>query len=87
MTTLLLSTRATEDNQALWRAAVRAGWNVERVRGITVPDGLLGDDVVLYVEGLFAPQIAKKLSLKLIEPQEDWLVELPFEFRKREVRM
>lgn len=87
MTTLLLSARATEDNQALWRAGVRAGWNVERARGITVPDGVSGEEVVLYVEALFAPQIAQKLSLKLIEPQEDWLVELPFEYRKRDVRI
>lgn len=83
MTMLLLSARSTEDNQALWRAAIRSGWNVERIRGLTVPDGLSNEEVVLYVEALFAPGIAKKLSLKLIEPDEDWLVKLPYEYRRR----
>lgn len=87
MTTLLLSAHSTEDNQALWRAAVRSGWNVERVRGLTLPESLTDDELVLYVEALFAPEIAKKLSLMLIGPEEDWLVKLPWEYRKREVRL
>lgn len=87
MPTLLLSSRSTDDNQALWRAAVRSGWNVERARGITVPDGLAGEELVIYVEALFAPEIAKKLSLQLIGPAEDWLVKLPAEYRKREIRL
>ena len=84
MPTLLLSARSTDDNQALWRAAVRSGWNVERVRGITVPDGLTGGEIVLYVEALFAPEIARKLSLQLIGPAEDWLVKLPVELEERQ---
>ncbi len=87
MTTLLLSARATEDNQALWRAAVRRGWIVERLRGLTIPDGITDEELVLHVEALFAPEIAKKLSLKLVEPREDWLVELPFEYRQRNVQL
>lgn len=87
MTTLLLSARATEDNQALWRAAVRKGWAVERVRGRTIPDGIADDDIVLYIEGLLAPTIAKELSLRLVEPAIDWLVTLPFAYRKRDIRL
>lgn len=87
MTTLLLSARASEDNQALWRAAVRLGWSVERVRGLNVPEGIAGDDVLLYIEGLLAPTIAKKLSLRLVEPPADWLVKLPTAYRKREIRL
>lgn len=87
MTTLLLSTRLSEDNQRLWRAAIESGWNVERARGSNVPEGLAGKDVVLYMESLFAQAVAKKLSLKLLEPEEDWLVRLPFQYRKRDVRL
>jgi hypothetical protein len=41
MPTLLLSPRYTDDAQALWRAAGRLGWRVERLRGWRVPDELL----------------------------------------------
>ena len=87
VTTLLLSARSTEDNQRLWRAAIQSGWSVERARGANVPEGLAGKEVVLYMESLFAHAVAKKLSLKLLEPDEDWLVDLPFKYRKRDVRL
>ena len=87
MTTLLLSVRLSEDNQSLWRAAIRSGWNVERARGLHLPEGLVGDEVVLCVESLFAHSIAERLSLTLIEPDADWLVRLPFEYRKRAIRL
>lgn len=83
MTTLLLSSRHTEDNQALWRAATQRGWNVERVQGIRVPE--IDDEIVLYVEALFAPTVAKSLGLRLLDLAEDWLVSLPQEYRRREV--
>ena len=87
MTTLLLSSRQSEDNQALWRAALHAGWTIERVRGLHLPEGLCDDEIVLYIEGLFAPAIAEKLSLRLIGPEDDWLVRLPYQYRKREIRL
>jgi hypothetical protein len=46
MTTLLLSSRHTEDNQALWRAALHAGWSFERVHGIHLPESF-GEDYKL----------------------------------------
>jgi hypothetical protein len=49
MTTLLMSSRYTDDDQALWRVAVQRGWTVERVRGIRVPE-LADDELVIYVE-------------------------------------
>src|SRR5579871_6317059 len=85
MTTLLLSQRPTEDNQALWQAAVRRGWSVERARGIRVPE--IKGDVVLYVEGLFAATIAKTLAVRLLTPADDWLVGLAEEYRTRAVRL
>ncbi len=87
MTTLLLSSRATDDNQALWRAALQLGWSVERVRGITLPEGLNDTEILLYVEPLLAPTIAEQLGLTLIEPPEDWLVTLPHEYRRRAIRL
>ncbi len=84
MTTLLLSSRHTEDNQALWRAAVQRGWTVERVHGIGVRE-IEDEEIVLYVEGLFAPTIANSLGMRLLDLDEDWLVRLPHEYRKRNV--
>jgi hypothetical protein len=85
MTTLLLSSRHTEDNQALWLAAVRRGWGIERVQGIRVPE--IDDEIILYVEALFAPTVAQTLGLQLLDLAEDWLVRLPEEYRKRMVSL
>jgi hypothetical protein len=86
MTTLLLSSRHTEDNQQIWRAATQRGWNVERVRGITLP--IFNDDrVVLYIESLYTPTIAKKLDLQLLETPEDWLESLPENYRRRNIKL
>jgi hypothetical protein len=87
MTTLLLSARQTPDNQALWRAAVQAGWDVERVQGVRVPEHLEDSEIVLYVEALFAPIIAARLRLTLIEPEADWLARLPHAYRRRDIRL
>lgn len=76
MTTLLLSFRQTGDAQALWRAAIARNWSVERVRGLAVPE-FEDKDIVLYVEALFAAEIAKRLRRNLLDPAEDWLVKLP----------
>jgi hypothetical protein len=84
MTTLLLSSRHTEDNQQLWRAAIQRGWSVERARGLTVPE-IDDRNIVLYIESLYAPTIAQKLGLQLLEPPFDWLPKLPEEFRRRSV--
>lgn len=86
MTTLLLSSRQSEDNQALWRAAIRRGWDVERVQGIRVP-AIDDDDIVIYVESLYAPTIAESLGRHLPEPAEDWLVRLPHPYTKRKIEI
>src|SRR6187397_1328567 len=86
MTTLLLSARNTEDNQQLWRAAVQRGWNVERVRGLVIPP-FQDDDVALYIESLFAPTIARRLGLRLLETEPKWLVALPRDFRHRDIQL
>ena len=83
MATLLLSSRHTEDDQALWRSAIGRGWSVERVR---VPD-INDDEIIIYVEALFAPTIAHSLGLLLLDPSEDWLVDLPDIYRRRSIRL
>lgn len=85
MTTLLKSFRYTEDNQALWRAAIGRGWSVARARGIRLPE-IDDDEVVIYVEALYAPTFAGIIGCRLLSPSEDWLVKLPHEFQNRTVQ-
>jgi hypothetical protein len=88
MPTLVLTPRFTEDSQALWRAAGRLGWAVERLPSWRVPEHLRGvPDPVLYVEVVFAPMLAETFGLQLVEPPEDWLPSLPREYRQRDVRL
>lgn len=88
MPTLILTPRHTDDSQALWRAAVRLGWQVERLGGWRIPEHLRSiAEPVLYVEALFGPSMAEQLGLRLLDPPEDWLVRLPWEYRKRNVRL
>lgn len=82
--TVLISWRNSEDNQLIWRAAVQRGWSVERIRGTRCPE-LDGERVVVYLESLFAPHVARQLGLSLLTPSESWIPELPEEYRLREV--
>ena len=65
MTTLLMSSRHTEDDQALWRASVSRGWSVARARGIRLPD-IDDSEIVIYVESLYSPTIAKMIGRELL---------------------
>lgn len=42
---------------------------------------------VFYGEALFGPTLAEQLGLNLLNPPEDWLVRLPFEFKHRKVTL
>jgi hypothetical protein len=78
----------TEDSIALWRAAGRRGWSVERMTRFRPPDDFrVHDEPVLYVEALTAPLFAEALGLSLSEPPLDWLPRLPFEYRLRDVSL
>lgn len=84
MPTLILTPRYTEDSQALWRAANRLGWRVERLINWRLPDELkLVPEPVLYVEALMTEMIAEQLGLRLLDAPNDWLPNLPEEYRKR----
>jgi len=78
----------TEDSIALWGAAGRLGWNVERMTRFRPPEDFkVDDEPVLYVEALTAPLFAEALGLSLSEPPVDWLPKLPLEYRLRDVRL
>jgi hypothetical protein len=88
MQTLILTPRFTEDAQALWRAALQLGWNVERLRSWQVPDELRQvPEPVLYLEALFGRTLAAQFGLRLLEPAIDWLPRIPEEFRQRQVSL
>jgi|SRR5579884_307139 len=88
MPTLILTPRFTEDAQALWRAAARLGWGVERLSGWRIPDELRRvPEPVPYLEGLFGPTLAEQLGLRLSEPPVDWLPRLPEAYRQRRVAL
>lgn len=86
MTTLLMSSRHTEDDQALWRAAVGRGWSTERARGLKIPD-IDDPEIIVYVEALYAPTIAGMIDRTLIGPSEDWLIQLPAGLRHRSIEV
>lgn len=85
MTTLLLGFRHSEDNQALWRAATQRGWDVVRIQGLNIPE--IQDDIVIYVEALFAPTIAKLLGRKLLDIPENWMENLPYNLVQRTINL
>lgn len=88
MPTLILTPRYTDDAQALWKAAASLGWHVERLASWRVPTALQTlPDPVLYGEALFGPTLAAELGLALLNPAEDWLVRLPFAYRKRAISL
>lgn len=88
MPTLVLTPRYTEDAQALWRAAIQLGWEVERLAGWRIPDHLRGvPEPVLYLEGLFGPTLAAEFGLRLLEPDVDWLPRLPLKYKLRSIEL
>ncbi|MEZ6141407.1 MAG: ATP-grasp domain-containing protein [Zavarzinella sp.] len=88
MPTLILSPRFSEDSQALWRAAGKLGWKVERLTNWHVPESIANTaDPVFYLEGLFASTIAEQFGRILPLPPANWLPSLPAEFRKRNIEL
>jgi hypothetical protein len=69
MITLLMSSRHTEDDQALWQAAIGRGWSVARARSIRLPE-IDDSEIVIYVEALYATSIAEMVGRKLLDPPE-----------------
>jgi hypothetical protein len=85
--TLVLSHRYSPDSNALFSAALAAGWDVERLHGFHPPAGLGQREPVFYGETLLADAIVDELRLLLLEPSASFLPDLPFRHRLRDVRL
>lgn len=86
MPTLILPPRFTDDTNLVRKAAIEAGWAVERLSGWRAPAELRDADPVLYGEPLFAAVVADSLGLALIEPPFNWLTTVPAARTRRHVR-
>ncbi len=87
MPTLILSPRYSDDSIKLRRAAVALGWDVMRLASWRCPEDFEPEEPVLYAEPLFNEAVAQQLGLEVVEPPEDFLVRLPLEYVKRDVRL
>lgn len=84
MPTLVLSPRYTTDSIALWKSAIALNWEVTRLPNWQLTSETINDPVI-YGEPLFAKIIADRLSIKLLDPNLDWLATLPTNYLKRQV--
>ncbi|MDI1450920.1 ATP-grasp domain-containing protein [Polyangium sp. 6x1] len=87
MPTLVLSRRYSPDSNALFAAALAAGWDVERLRSFRCPEDIAARGPVFYGETILADAIASELGIVLLEPTADWLPGLPQHHRLRDVRL
>jgi hypothetical protein len=85
--TLVLSHRYSPDSNALFGAALAAGWDVERLHSFRCPEGLAAREPVFYGETILADAIVEDLGIALLEPTADWLPQLPERHRRRAVRL
>ena len=83
---LILPPRYTDDSNALWRAAVRLNWEIERLQSWRVPEDFTATyPPAIYGESLWANFVAQQLGGELYEPPLDWLAKLPPHFLGRNV--
>lgn len=83
---LILPPRYTDDSNALWRAAVRLDWEIERLQSWRVPEYFYATyPLAIYGESLWANFVAQQLGGELYEPPFDWLAQLPPHFLGRRV--
>ncbi|MGV9677346.1 ATP-grasp domain-containing protein [Nocardia sp. NPDC003482] len=87
MPTLILSPRYSDDSRRMRTAAITAGWDVLRLTSWRIPEDEPTAPTALYGEPLFAEMIAAQLNLALLDAPEDWLPNLPFPLRQREIRI
>lgn len=88
MPTLLLPPRLNEDTKRLDHTANKAGWEVVHAPGWRLPsDTSYNRPIAVYGDPLFADLAASALHLTLLEPPTNWLPDLPYELRKRNVML
>ena len=83
--TLILSPRQTPDAQSLWLVAVARGWSVIRATSRWQLERKPEGESVVYGEGMFVEHVCAELDLPAWRVPNDWLVDLPWEFRQRRV--
>jgi len=83
---LILSPRQSEDTQALWRAALQAGWHIERAVGWEPPVIPAGSKIAIYGEPILSRRLAEAYHHVLMEPAADWLIQLEFTWKKRAIK-
>jgi hypothetical protein len=84
---LVLTRRYSPDSNALWHAAIGAGWDVERLQTMRAPPEIVDREPVFYGETLWADAVAEALGIELLEPSADWLPRLPDRYRHRRIRL
>lgn len=85
---LVLPPRLDSTAELLGAAARRRGMAVAQLSGPVVPDRLR--DVAgghLYGGPVFAGTVAADLGLALLEPDDDWLTRLPYEYTHRAITL
>ena len=87
MPTLILSPRYSDDSITLRRSAIGLGWDVMRLASWRCPEDFEPEEPVLHGEPLFNTAVAEQLGLTLVEPPEDFLVRLPREYVRRDIRL
>jgi hypothetical protein len=85
MPTLVLPPRYTLDTRVLWKAAIFAGWDVERLSSWQAPVWLKAKDVAIYGEPLFVSVVAQSLGITLQKPPLDWVASLPRTYSQRRI--
>jgi hypothetical protein len=86
MKTLILPPKYSEESNRMRKAALAAGWKVERLTSWRVPEHLKGQEVSIYAEPLFAARVEDALGIRFPAPPEDWLLHLPMEMVRRQIR-
>jgi hypothetical protein len=85
---LVLPPRPDSTAELLAASAGRRGLAVERLTGPVVPDRLRRAPYGhLYGGPIFAAAVAADLDLALLEPDDDWLTRLPYEYTRREIAL
>ncbi len=87
MPTLILSPRYSDDSIALRREALALGWDVTRLASWRCPEDFQPEAPALYGEPLFTTAVSEQLGLTVIEPPNDFLVNLPRAYLGRDVRL
>jgi len=88
MPSLIVSSRFTSDSQVLRKVAQQLGWETLRLDGQRIPDWFDPSDgkIALFYTAPHAFDIASQLSRTLLGCHPEWILELPDELVRRQIR-